>query len=235
MAIWSMVLDLACNNAYALGQVIDPKKFSKSKQSNFRETKRAIAASLVEPWIKKKSEATKVKELQRKKHKTGEEGGVVPDTPAMTETDDDSPASMARGGSADMKTHTLINNVYRKGSDGRKVDVRCHLCYLIDGNMGKKSTHGCLECGKGYCVNCFAIMHDPDKVKSIHPELHWLVMRARKLELQKKYKDRQAGIGTWSSFSVPCLAKFLEDESKMLLLHHTTASAAGSEVSEHEV
>ena len=53
------------------------------------------------------------------------------------------------------KHHVLMQNKMVNGSN----QVACYLCSLIL-NQRKNSKYGCVQCGKGFHVDCFAAYHN---------------------------------------------------------------------------
>ena len=72
----------------------------------------------------------------------------------------------------DLATHVLMLNPPTKG--GTKGEVLCHLCKLV--GMRKSTTLSCVDCGKGFRMNCFVVVHHLEAVKTHWLELYELAM-----------------------------------------------------------
>lgn len=140
MSLFTLYLDLAVHNSFALLQEIDSAKASNTP---YREFKRQISENLVSPWLNELAEKQKKKEGNN----AASRSSVALDRNVL--------------GSTTGTIHMLLENK-------QKLDQNCFLCMLrwkVDPETNEKWTpklrtiYGCCECKKGFHVNCFTAYH----------------------------------------------------------------------------
>lgn len=144
MSIFTLYLDLAVHNAFALFLKLDGEN---ARSISFREFKRQIAQQLVSSQIN----AAESKRINK-------ENTVPKTSPA---------ANQYIIGTTSGTNHMSLEN---KG----KKDANCFLCMLrwkIDSETKEKwipklrTIYGCTECKKGFHVNCFSAYHHEGALK----------------------------------------------------------------------
>ena len=55
------------------------------------------------------------------------------------------------------ETHMLVENLPRKTGNGKPQDIDCYLCRKMGKEM--KTIYSCIQCQKGFHVNCFTAFH----------------------------------------------------------------------------
>ena len=164
MSLFTLFLDLAMHNAYAVFQKIDPQK---ANCTAYREFKRIIAEQLVSPLVAEAEERQKKKEKSTPKTSPAVANGVL--------------------GSTTGTVHMLLENK-------EKQDENCFLCMLRwknDPDTGEKwvpklrTIYGCCDCKKGFHVNCFAAFHHEGALKGDTRALMDIIMRTSSERIQK--------------------------------------------------
>ena len=150
MSLWTYFLDLVLHQSYCIYKtLIENKKISEydnddessadsssenethDKVLQFNEFKRVVSEQLVRTFLLKKERIR-----QRNEER-------ITATQMMCRTVGTS------------EHHVLMQNKMVNGSN----QVACYLCSLIL-NQRKNSKYGCVQCGKGFHVDCFAAYHN---------------------------------------------------------------------------
>ena len=132
MTIFTLLLDLAVNNAFALYNKMWPDL---SSSVTIREFKRNICEQLVLPHRDQRN--------KRKREVHAPFVSPVVPSPSLTIGCIECP-------------HALVKN--RIGSKSRRTELNCHLCMILH-NKKKKTLYGCTGCHKGFHVECFTAYH----------------------------------------------------------------------------
>jgi hypothetical protein len=136
MSVFTMILDLACNNGYAVACALSTKY---KKKINFSEFKRRVADQLSRPWSLRK--------------KDGRAQGQQVGAPSTITNENDA---------NDLRLHVLTNNQERNSGKGLK-DGKCYLCDVLGTEKTMRETMsskmGCFQCGQCFHLQCFNMMH----------------------------------------------------------------------------
>jgi hypothetical protein len=139
MSIFTMVMDLACSNGYAVACTLSSDY---KEKVSFSEFKRRVAEQLTSSWI---AGRPKTKEGGGRKRKT-----------TVDDQDSIDPNSLS--------THILSENESRTYGKHSKVGD-CFLCAIMGTEQTVSETRGsklgCFECGQCYHIKCFNHMHHP--------------------------------------------------------------------------
>jgi hypothetical protein len=185
MSIFTYVLDLACTQAHALFVFTQTKTKKNEKLFDFVEFKCQIAQDLVVPWRCVNNKVTPVvpwrcvnnkvtPEKQYCLHSDNQRKEPLPNKlylpqpppkapPKKRTTDEDVgvekyshpspkrkmlPVHEVMG--TNLHTHMLISNIGKKATT-------CFFCGFR--KIKKRTFYRCVECKKGYCVDCFTAYH----------------------------------------------------------------------------
>jgi hypothetical protein len=134
MSIFTMILDIACSNGYAIACTLSTDY---KRSVSFREFKQRVADQLTLPWIDTRQKGSEQK-LKR----------------SMSEPTTDAES---------LRFHILSDNEKRKDGKYRK-DGSCSLCDVMGldatGSNKKSSKMGCFQCGQCFHLQCFnMVMH----------------------------------------------------------------------------
>jgi hypothetical protein len=133
MSVFSMVMDLACSNGYAVGCTLSSEY---KAEVTFSEFKRRVAEQLTSPWI---AGRPKTKEGGGRKRKRNDQDSIDC-----------------------LSTHILSENERRQNGVHLKCGD-CFLCVIMGieqtGSKARGSKYGCFQCGQCYHIECFNRMH----------------------------------------------------------------------------
>ena len=132
MTIFTLILDLAVNNAFALYNKVCPTLAS---TVHTREFKRKICEQLVKPYRHEKNKQKREESMTY----------VSPVVPSLSDS----------VGIIECP-HALVKN--ELGPLGRRTEYCCYLCNILH-NKQKKTIYGCTGCNKGFHVECFTAFH----------------------------------------------------------------------------
>ena len=83
-----------------------------------------------------------------------------------------------------LSSHELLENIDKK-------TTQCHLCNIMsNGKKRKSSIYSCVQCGKGFHVNCFTFYHSREKLKKNRPVLHAIIKDREGTAVQKNRRNR---------------------------------------------
>ena len=132
MTLFTFILDLAVSQGYAIYQKVCDDRNLK-KRDDFFEFKRRLCESLVQGMQQSTSG-------RRRGRPCRNENVTITNTLGSIE-----------------EAHMLVQNIPRAKKPSHIQDVDCFLCR----KMGKelKTIYSCMQCGKGFHVNCFTAFH----------------------------------------------------------------------------
>jgi len=143
MTIFTFVLDLSISQGYAIYQ----KAMSSQNRGMhpYFEFKRRICQSLIKPWNMSK---------------------VSPSTARPSETDR---VTIASSLGVISESHMLVENLPRNTNPNKPQDLDCFLCRRMGREV--KTIYSCIQCRKGFHVNCFAAFHYRGQMSRRHTAL----------------------------------------------------------------
>ena len=171
MTIFTLLLDLGVNNAFALFHKLQP---SKATGTNFRDFKQVICEQLVTPCnnSKKKKES-----LSKEKSSLAGMSITPPSTTRIA---------------CDQEKHILVSN--QRKDNGRITDLNCFFC-LLSRNK-RKTVYGCIACQKAFYADCFAAYHFCHEQSGNNKALVYAVTKDIGKEENARLKKRDKMIGS---------------------------------------
>ena len=94
-------------------------------------------------------------------------------------------------------SHVLVENIGKK-------DTLCYLCNLLDKKGRKTTIYGCVECKKGFHVNCFAAYHFQNLLRGNKRALASVIRNAEDGSSSKRRKRANKRIGTIAHLTLQC-------------------------------
>ena len=207
MSIFTLVLDLAMHNAYALHCWMN-NEISKEKLEitylSYKEFKRRIAMQLVEgkqnTGILNESLTTKDGNLpdivivNEEIANCADDGNQVTNTsvmPTMPVEAVGESSNSAMGGSGNIvqsyndPPNTDVYKLVASNNEPHillptinKKCLACHLCKIVDGSVQRKTTYCCTACKVGFHLECFAFYHNQQVVAQHKPALDRLIRQS---------------------------------------------------------
>jgi hypothetical protein len=186
MSLFTYVLDLACAQAHSLLMSLKQTE----KVMPFVELKRRIAQDLVTPWRCCKVQEKCNRELFGSNiplpnnllvRSNYDNSGVAKKMP---------PVSAVLG--TNIHPHMIIENL-------GKNDINCFFCLMR--GMKSMTIYGCVECKKGYHVNCFTAYHCAGALTGEAKVLSEMLIKSDKLPRASNKKSKY--VGTISDIRLP--------------------------------
>jgi hypothetical protein len=142
MSVFTMIMDLACSNGYAVSCALS---LNYKEKVTFREFKRRVADQMTSPWV--------ISAKQRRQKRTAGQ--------KRKRTDPDTEEAVDDAILDPLTSHILSDNALRK--DGYRKDSECYLCAVMGkqytGIDTKKTKMGCFKCQQCYHLKCFNLRH----------------------------------------------------------------------------
>jgi hypothetical protein len=143
MTIFTFALDLSITQGYAIYQKAMSSK--DIRMHPYFEFKRRICQSLIKPWNMSK---------------------VSPSTARPSET---GRVTIASSLGVISESHMLVENLPRNTNPNKPQDLDCFLCRRMGREV--KTIYSCIQCRKGFHVNCFAAFHYRGQMSRRHTAL----------------------------------------------------------------
>lgn len=195
MSIFTLILDLAIHNAFALHSWLLDNKNNVDENPQplaYREFKRRIAEQLVNQYCSHTStnyahpfNDTQSKPCQDIVEESHNNCLVNPvDINPRIQESNQAP------------THILLPTK-------NKQRLQCYLCKIVDSNKQRKSGFCCTECGVGFHVECFAAFHHTEEMQEHKPALHCLIVGSHQTYHQQFKKPKN--IASLTDLQLPCV------------------------------
>ncbi len=160
MTIFTYLLDLSVTQAYAIYQKISEDKGDSFDRKTFFEFKCSICSQLITPLRSSK-------------------------VPRTSERRQDGARSIEAALGVIDGSHMLIENLPRKKYPSKPQDIECFLCRQMGHEL--KTIYSCLQCQKGFHVNCFTAFHFRGALSTSHKTLIELVVKS---EAEQQFSHR---------------------------------------------
>jgi hypothetical protein len=136
MTLFTFLLDLAISKAFALHQKMASDQ--RDKPISFFNFKQKECEQLVIPWVTAAWPRSRTSpDMSQHTNESSQEGN-----PTIEQT----------LGTID-ETHMIVENLPRRSNPSRPQDIDCFLCRKMGKEM--KTSYSCVQCKKGFHVNCF--------------------------------------------------------------------------------
>jgi len=140
--MFTFILDLSITQAYAVYQKMSSEK--ELPVMSYFNFKRTVCHSLILPWMNGRGRNANEVNIGA----TDGVGQNVVNNGRVT---------IASSLGVINETHMLVENLPRKTGNGKPQDIDCYLCRKMGKEM--KTIYSCIQCRKGFHVNCFTAFH----------------------------------------------------------------------------
>jgi len=165
MTLFTYILDLCVTQAYAIyRKMCQTRRVATDSYFNF---KRSICSTLIAPW----------KSKQRPQVAASHVSQSIEVGDNMSQRESDEPINDSAAGLVTIDStlgtmdgpHMLVENLPRKSNNKRPQDIDCYLCRRM--NRELKTIYSCIQCKKGFHVNCFTAFHYRGVLSTRHSAL----------------------------------------------------------------
>ena len=192
MSVWTYCLDLVMYQAYCIYKVLIAEgKISKFRTSDedeeaagnreplsFFEFKRRCCEQLVTPYVNQKA------------------AGTYTATVASTSTSTSTVNEVMEATVGSLQQHILLPNKMVNNNNS----ISCHLCNML--KKKRQSVFGCLQCGKGFHVECFAAYHHRHALTGRTETLHTIINAVEGVGERLARKRKSDRLSSWRKVQV---------------------------------